>query len=420
MQCSGKDTEVTVPQAEGLETGGRETATASGGPRAADVLFVRTDAATLEPRILKESSSLARAGYRVRVLGWDRRRAYPAQETVDGVTFVRSRIRAPYGSKALALVLPLFWFRALAEIVRVRPAVVHACDLDGYVPAIFGAALVRSALVYDIFDMFAEKVTGLPAWLRRAIGAVDRFLMRRADAVIVTDTTRRALIDHVPLRRLEVVMNVPPTVPGVPLPRAEGPLRVCFTGNIHEHRGLMFMADALRGLEGVEAVFAGWPTRKRDEDYLRAQSHIRYLGKLPYAESLALAARSDVCLAFYDPKLPINALASSNKVFEAMAVHRPVVTNRETTMAPLVEEAQCGLLVPYGDVGALRRSLVVLRDDPELRQRLGANGMAAFRRAYNWDVMEERLLGLYREIAAAGRPSAARSAFADSRTRRPA
>jgi glycosyltransferase involved in cell wall biosynthesis len=358
----------------------------------------------LEPRILKESATLARAGYRVEVLGWDRRRTYPAKETVDGVVFVRSRIPAPYGSKALALILPAFWIRAVAEALRTRPSVVHACDLDGYIPALVAGLLSGAKVVYDIFDIFAEKVTGLPPWLRKAINRLDRSLMPLADAVIVTDSTRRRLIEDVLLRRLEVVMNVPPQVPGVPFKSATGAMKVCFTGNLHEHRGLMFMAEALRGLEGVDAVFAGWATRKRDEEFLRSQSHIRYVGKLPYAESLALAARSDVSLAFYDPRLPINALASSNKVFEAMAVHRPVITNIETTMAPIVQAEDCGLLVRYGDTAALRAALVRLRDDRALRSRLGENGHAAFCREYNWEAMEARLLQLYRDIGVSAPP----------------
>ncbi len=71
-------------------------------------------------------------------------------------------------------------------------------------------------------------------------------------------------------------------------------------------------------------------------------------------------------------------------------------------MAPIVEAEECGLLVPYGDVPALRAALQRLRDDVALRERLGRNGAEAFRRQYNWDAMEKRLLRLYEDLCPGG------------------
>src|SRR3990172_6153711 len=50
----------------------------------ARVVFVRSKSpAGLEPRIRKEAATLARAGYEVHALLWDRELAHPAEEDVD-------------------------------------------------------------------------------------------------------------------------------------------------------------------------------------------------------------------------------------------------------------------------------------------------------------------------------------------------
>jgi glycosyltransferase involved in cell wall biosynthesis len=362
------------------------------------ILFIRTDAGVCDPRILKESSSLKKAGYDVRVFGWDRKKEYPRNEIVNSVYYYRSRIPAPYGSKVLAFVLPFFWVRAMIALFSERPDVVHACDLDAYIPAILLRPFLRYKLVYDIFDTFADKVTGLPMFVRQILTIFDRGCRRRADVVIVTDTTRRKQIEGERLKRIEVIMNTPPHMSTTPVPGKRSHFQVCYAGSIHEHRGLRQIAKAVSDLENVQTILAGWIPRSIDAEFLESQPQLEYLGRLRYEESLGLIGRSDVVLALYDPSLPINAMASSNKVFEAMSARRPVITNRETTMAPIVHEENCGILVAYGDIKELRDAIVELRDNSSLRDSLGENGYNAFLKKYNWNLMERRLCSLYAEI----------------------
>ena len=54
------------------------------------VLFVRSDAGTVDPRVQKESSSLGRLGYNVFVFGWDRKREFPKEEVINDVRFRRA------------------------------------------------------------------------------------------------------------------------------------------------------------------------------------------------------------------------------------------------------------------------------------------------------------------------------------------
>jgi glycosyltransferase involved in cell wall biosynthesis len=361
------------------------------------VLFLRTDPATIDPRIQKEAGSLKDARYDVHVFGWDRRRQFSPRETIQDVKYVRSRIPGPYASKLLAFVLPAFWIHAIIRICKLKPAVVHACDLDAFVPALLGRLFRRYSIVYDIFDNFAEKIINLPNFLRHVIRKFDRNVMRRADVVIVPDDSRKAMLVSPDPSRVEIIMNVPPrTNYSREIPRE--PFRICSVGSIQERRGLNFVASAVSGISGVETVFAGPIPSRQDAEFLAGQKSIRYVGQIPYQKALELVANSHVSLALYDTSHPIYAMASSNKVFEAMSLRRPVISNYGTTMEPIVSRENCGLLVNYGDIDEFREAVLRLRDDRALCDELGDNGYQAFEERYNWDIMSKRLVEIYSRL----------------------
>ena len=84
-----------------------------------------------------------------------------------------------------------------------------------------------------------------------------------------------------------------------------------------------------------------------------------------------------------------------NKIFKAMALGIPCITNLEPE---LIHECDCGLAVDYHDEESIRAAIISLRDNEFLRGRLGKNGQAAFLQTYNWSNMEERLLGTYNNL----------------------
>jgi glycosyltransferase involved in cell wall biosynthesis len=75
---------------------------------------------------------------------------------------------------------------------------------------------------------------------------------------------------------------------------------------------------------------------------------------------------------------------------EAWLYGKPVVGARAGGVPAVVEDGRDGLLVPFGDAGALAEALARLLVDPELAARLGENGR---RKAagYTWDAVHRRL-----------------------------
>ena len=73
----------------------------------------------------------------------------------------------------------------------------------------------------------------------------------------------------------------------------------------------------------------------------------------------------------------------------------PIITNVATE---IVNETQCGILVDYDNLIKMKEGIVKLRDNPELRKKLGDNGRNAFLQKYNWNAMEQKLYGVYGQL----------------------
>jgi glycosyltransferase involved in cell wall biosynthesis len=102
-------------------------------------------------------------------------------------------------------------------------------------------------------------------------------------------------------------------------------------------------------------------------------------------------------------------------LLEAMASTKPVITTRTDAMLDYVADGLTGMLVPPGDVGAMRLTIQRLLEDPALRSSLGAKARAAVETRFNQAAMWADIgRGLHAVLD--GRRGAGRSASAHTGT----
>ncbi len=364
----------------------------------ARVVFLRSKSpAGMEPRLAKEAASLARAGYEVHAILWDRTRSHPAEELLDGVHIHRYRLSAPEGDPQLALRLPRWWAHAARMAALLRPAVVHAIDFDTAWSARVAARLTGAKLVYDIFDFYSEMITAdLPPVLRRWLGRAERRMIASADLVVLPDLRRQVQFDGVRPRRLVEIMNVPEDRRVTAEPAKD--FTVFYGGMIAKDRGLIDLVAACEAT-GAKLVVAGHgPDEAELLPQLESSPMCLYLGTVPYGEVLKQSAACHAIAALYDPAVPNNRLAAPNKIFEAMMLAKPLVVSDGIAVAELVRSVGCGKVVPYGDRVALEKALQDLLLSPADCDAMGARGRAAFERGLNWRTMESRLLDAYASL----------------------
>jgi glycosyltransferase involved in cell wall biosynthesis len=298
-----------------------------------------------------------------------------------------------------------FWLVLFTSLLKERFDALHAVDFDTLPPALLAAKLKGKKFVYDNTDFYAEGGS-VPGALRPAIRFADKLLMRFADTVIVVDECRLPYLPDAVRAKAEIVYNSPPDMLGglqvssFPRVPAKGSkLRVVYSGSLIEQRYTLELADAVGRSDGTEMIIAGFgPKEFVDKVIAKASAYgnVSYIGKnSSLQESLALVSTADAVFSLNDPAIPNNKMMSSNKLFEAMMLGKPVVVIRGTSMDEKVRTFKCGLVVENGDPESLAGALRFLMEEPDLARQMGENGRRAYENLYDWKFMTERLAKLY-------------------------
>lgn len=126
------------------------------------------------------------------------------------------------------------------------------------------------------------------------------------------------------------------------------------------------------------------------------QAQVTLLDDFPEALKPDLLAASDIFV------LPSGQESFGIAFLEAWASGTPVIGCRSGAISSVIDEGRDGLLVPYGDAGALAGAIVELLDDPSRRTEMGRAGRHKVLANYTWEIIANRVRAVY-ERAIAGR-----------------
>jgi starch synthase len=181
------------------------------------------------------------------------------------------------------------------------------------------------------------------------------------------------------------------------------PFRFLYAGYLTKRKGIGVLLEAWQGARGMgledegnglEALGAGLAELRLvggGEQPVPLPPGVVCLGQTPREALLREMSEAEV---FVFPSL-FEGFALV--ILEAMAAGLPVITTPNTAGPDLIEDGKEGLIVPAGDVEALRTAMESLLNDPE---RARAMGRAAHEKAkeYTWERYGERWEALVREL----------------------
>ncbi len=370
------------------------------------ILLVRSSAFRTS-RVAKSATVLRGLGHEVHILTWNRGivEDSPLREEMEEDGFPVDEIwvgEAPYGKGIWGLGTRIRYMIALARYVESRHFdVVHAIDLDSALPV----AVLRALSLYDgafVFDAadYIELYYTIPDLLGRAIGCVSNWVLSLSDLIVIPDDNRRDRIPASLQSKVTTVTNAPDFDEEF-LEQLTGKasrtekLDVFYYGSLADDRGVSLMLKAAERLSGVSFWFAGWG--KNEDAVVHAEKklgNVSFFGMLSQEDVLRRAAGMDVIAMIYDPSYGVNQMASPNKLFEAMAIARPVLVAQGTSIDEIVEDQEIGWAIDY-EVDSLVECLRSI-EEQDVRER--ANQSANLYEEYKWTKSAERLAGAYRRI----------------------
>jgi L-malate glycosyltransferase len=122
--------------------------------------------------------------------------------------------------------------------------------------------------------------------------------------------------------------------------------------------------------------------------------------KLTGVNFTGVASRREIGNYYDAADIFINASWLDNmpvSIIEAFGSGTPVVTTSPESIPYLVDHERSGLLSAVGDERALAANVIRLLRDPALAERLAQNAHQESRK-YNWDVVREQWVGVYRGL----------------------
>lgn len=365
----------------------------------AKVVMVRAHPVDPDVRVEKEAKSLSEAGYTVTVLCWGRYGNNRLSiEKRSGYHIRRFQLPAPWGVRVIFF-LPLWWLFELIWLLRNDWDIVHAADLDTYIPALIIAKIRRKPIIYDIYDFYADQIS-LPG--KNIIAKLDRELIKFADSLIIVDPSRLKQIGKIKDSSVTIIYNSPPNHVDAEAPIQKGrggAFKLFYAGVLSMDRDFKSIIDASTSIGDLSLEIAGYGHYGRQlEEHALNNPSVKYLGPIMYDVVIEKSLQADLLFALYDPSVQNNKYASPNKLFEAMMCSKPILVSEGTSMAEIVRAENCGLVVPYMDTLAVIRAISMLMENRELCNQLGKNGRKAYLNKYSWQIMENKLLGVYKDL----------------------
>ena len=186
-------------------------------------------------------------------------------------------------------------------------------------------------------------------------------------------------------------------------------LKVIFVGRLMKEKGFIELAKAAIETPSVSLLCVGdRPEGLGDADRATIDQlveELRATGRFSWVTSLSRDAiassfrKAEVfVLPSWNEGLPISLL-------EAMASGLPCVITPVGAMGDLLEEsseAPFAFVVPVDDRRALAGALALLAGDPEMGQRMGANGRRLVEAKFSTDVVMIQILRMYESLSLKG------------------
>ncbi len=373
------------------------------------VLILLSNPFKPDPRVLKEAETLVNAGYSVTILAWDRETKYPTEEEVKGIKIVRFAIPSGYGeSGSFVRGIIKYYLAVLRWVMGKKYDIIHANDFDTLPLAVALKKLHGWPIIYDAHDLYEGMIAEVvPAAMAKFVGWLERRLLKFTDGrMAATGPLAKILFRD----DYEVIMNAKKIeeyrLPEERIEEArkeinpEGLFTVLYIGVLDLSRPLPLIIEAVRDLEGVQLVIGGkGPHEKEIMKMIEGMKNIRYIGWVQRDKIPAYTLASDLIILTPNPNKTYTRIAVANKLMEALAAGKPVISSAGTAGGEIVKECNAGLLCRHGDVNCLRESIMRLMSNRLLYDELARNAMRCAEEKYNWKAMEDRLLRLYSRVA---------------------
>jgi len=367
------------------------------------VVFSVTNCICHDRRVQKMASVVSGLGCEVTIIG----RKSGACCDVNNVEFRSIRFRMIF--KRGFLFYKFFNIRLLFRLLFNKYNLLVANDLDTLLPNYLFSKIRKIPLVYDSHEYF----TGVPeiqkrpfvkwVWttiersvfphLRNVLTVSDSIAEKYAGQYGIKPVTIRNCSDS-----SEGIKNFTHEEMGID----RGNLIVVLQGTgINADRGGEELIEAIGLTDGVTLLIIGsgdlLPLLKVKVSALNISDKVKFIPTLPWNEMMRYTKSADAGLSL-DRDTNLNySFSLPNKLFDYISAGIPVIAGNLQEVRKIIEENECGIIIPDISPTEISKAIIRLRDDRLLLNKLKQNAFKGSEKL-SWERESEKVRTLYRSV----------------------
>jgi len=292
-------------------------------------------------RVRREIQTLTTAGHHVELVVSDFTKQRSGNEDL-GIR-IHHVPMTMWPNPAMNFISQIRFNRQAASIIReLAPTYIHCHDLSALLAGVWAKEQIGAQLVFDAHELMPESMGGI----REVVwGNIEKICIHSCDYIIMPEKNRIAYfkLKYPQIRKISLLSNFPRQrdMPNrkhdlfrhvYPISRDQK--IILYTGLIAAKRNVEELIDSMvRCNERFVLVLLG-RTFKNYEQRLRAkiekfalQSRVFLHDAVPHEQILRYMASCDIGTAFYSNTNANNYYCASNKLYEFIALGKPVLTN---------------------------------------------------------------------------------------------
>jgi glycosyltransferase involved in cell wall biosynthesis len=382
--------------------------------RAKTILMLLTNVYDPDPRVRQEALALIGMGCRIKILAWDRDLKARATELMEGVEVERVFLPSSHGRGTTQIFFYAWlYFKMLWRGLRTSFDAVHCHDLDTLPLGFVLGKLKRRPIVYDAHESFPDMLEGsVHPSVQSALTHLENFFIRRIDLLITVGEKLRQHFGARGARHSVVVGNWKRLEDfsrtgqqneevrhrlGVP----DGALLVVCITQLLKDRQIEELLQAVADSPNVYVLVGGKGVlQDMVEQAAKSNPRVLFVGYVSGKQIADYTCAGDVVYYGFDPKNPNARFSAPNKLYEALAAGRPLITGDFGEIADVVREAGCGIVVERYAVTEVIAALGAMQE-PEVRQQFAENARQFGASFMNWTKGEETLFREYSTLLTA-------------------
>jgi glycosyltransferase involved in cell wall biosynthesis len=401
----------------------------------------------LDDRVYREAETLKREGWDVCVVCWART---ITNKTLDNLTPIAEykginvfRIYqniSPVRSLLIKRIAQhLRGMRKMAKkIEETKPDVIHYNDFNTLFSVMFGGKKRRAKALYDSHEDYSLMIkSAVPQYLAKMASRLERRAVKKhVDAFITVSQPIFDRLSKLGVDNKALVMNCKDLrdydIPEEKIASARkafiqslrdrGPQNMderkpdgiedmddkfilLYIGSLGEHRGLRELLNAYKSLDTKNMILLiGGHGSIQDDIKIEMEDmdNALFLGEVKNEVLPLYTTACDAVVMMMNPEEKWHKIAMPNKLFEAMAACVPIIASAGTLYGEVVKKEECGIVIPYGEIEMLKKTIMELAANPDLRTKLGKNGLNAAKREYNWEKQGKKLIMVYNRLIGNG------------------